>query len=132
LARIARRRASVATSWLCMPSGNRDPSAAFGGGAAGRDAIEAELYSSRSSSASLCEAMCAVELKIGVRTVGEVTILDVAGELDLYTVPRLDEGLRTAATRPLLVVNLSGVAYIDSTALKILTDHQKRIRALHG
>ncbi|HTD46233.1 MAG TPA: STAS domain-containing protein [bacterium] len=75
-----------------------------------------------------------MELKIGVRTVGEVTILDVAGELDLYTVPRLDEGLRTAATasRPLLVVNLSGVAYIDSTALKILTDHQKRIRALHG
>ncbi|TMI90664.1 MAG: STAS domain-containing protein [Bacillati bacterium ANGP1] len=75
-----------------------------------------------------------MELKIGVRNVGETTILDVAGELDLYTVPRLDEGLRTAASaaRPLLVVNLAGVAYIDSTALKILTDHQKRVRALHG
>lgn len=75
-----------------------------------------------------------MELEIGVRTVGEVTILDVAGELDLYTVPRLDEGLRAAARppRPLLVVNLARVAYIDSTALKVLTDHQKRARERGG
>ncbi|HLW59644.1 MAG TPA: STAS domain-containing protein [bacterium] len=75
-----------------------------------------------------------MELEIGVRTVGEITIIDVAGELDLYTVPRLDEGLRTAAgsPRPLFVVNLARVAYIDSTALKVLTDHHRRAREAGG
>jgi len=74
-----------------------------------------------------------LELQIGTRRVGEVTILDVAGELDLYTVPRLDEGLRGVTTGPgsRVVVNLTGVAYVDSTALKVLTDNQKRVRQ-HG
>ena len=75
-----------------------------------------------------------MELQIGTRRVGEVTILDVAGELDLYTVPRLDEGLRgvTAVPGSRVVVNLTGVAYVDSTALKVLTDNQKRVRQYGG
>lgn len=75
-----------------------------------------------------------MDLQIGVRTVGDVTILDVVGEVDLYTAPRLDEGLRkaTSAPRPRLVVNLSGTAYVDSTALKVLADHEKRVRERQG
>jgi anti-sigma B factor antagonist len=80
------------------------------------------------------QGRCALELQIATRRVGEVTILDVSGELDLYTVPRLDEGLRgaTGTPRPRLVVNLTAVAYVDSTALKVLTDHQKRVRDRGG
>lgn len=75
-----------------------------------------------------------MELEVTTRTVGEVMILDVVGELDLYTVPRLEEGLQkaTGKRRPLLVVNLTGAAYVDSTALKVLTDHQKRVRERQG
>jgi anti-sigma B factor antagonist len=75
-----------------------------------------------------------LELGIDVREAEGVTILDVEGEVDLYTAPQLEEGLRKAATAspPLLAVNLTKVTYIDSTALRVLTDSQKRARERRG
>ena len=75
-----------------------------------------------------------MELGIDVRTAEGVTILDVVGEVDLYTAPQLEEGLRraAAASPPLLAVNLTKVTYIDSTALRVLTDSQKRARERRG
>ena len=61
-------------------------------------------------------------------------ILDVVGEIDLYTVPQLEEALRGASsgTPPLLGVNLSGVTYLDSTGLRVLTEWYKQARARQG
>lgn len=75
-----------------------------------------------------------MDLQIDVRTSDGVTILDVVGEVDLYTAPRLEEGLRRAAsgTRPRLAVNLTRVAYLDSTALRVLTESHKDVRSRQG
>lgn len=73
-------------------------------------------------------------MQINTRSVNGVMIVDVVGEVDLYTAPQLEEGLRKASsgTRPLLAVNLTRVAYLDSTALRVLTESHKRVQASHG
>lgn len=75
-----------------------------------------------------------MDLRINVRMSDGVTILDVVGEVDLYTAPQLEEGLRKAASgaRPLVAVNLTQVAYLDSTALRVLTESQKQVEARQG
>ena len=75
-----------------------------------------------------------MELQIAVRNADGVTIVDVAGEVDLYTVPQLEEALRGAASgaQPLLGVNLSRVTYLDSTGLRVLTEWSKQARARQG
>jgi len=75
-----------------------------------------------------------VDLQIDVRTSDGVTIIDVVGEVDLYTAPRLEEGLRQAATgsRPLLAVNLTRVSYLDSTALRVLTESHREVQSRQG
>jgi anti-sigma B factor antagonist len=75
-----------------------------------------------------------LELQIAVRNIDGVTILDVVGEVDLYTVPQLEEALRGAASgaQPLLGVNLCGVTYLDSTGLRVLTEWSKQARARQG
>ena len=75
-----------------------------------------------------------MDLQIAVRNIDRVTILDVVGEVDLYTVPQLEEALRGAAShdRPLLGVNLCGVTYLDSTGLRVLTEWYKQARGRQG
>ena len=75
-----------------------------------------------------------MDLQIRVRTIEGVTILDVIGEVDLYTAPQLEEGLRKAAAAPvpLLAANLSAVAYLDSTALRVLTNVHKQLQERQG
>jgi len=75
-----------------------------------------------------------MELQIGARTEGTVTVIDVAGEVDLYTAPRLEEALArgAAGAPPLVVVNLSKTTYMDSTALRVLTAALKRVRERDG
>jgi anti-sigma B factor antagonist len=63
-----------------------------------------------------------VELSLNVRTVGEQSVLDVVGEVDVYSAPELRErlaGLLTAST-PSLVVNLAEVSFLDSTGIGTL------------
>jgi len=75
-----------------------------------------------------------MELQIGARREGTVTVIDVAGEVDLYTAPRLEEALTSGSTGapPLVVVNLSKATYMDSTALRVLTAALKRVRERDG
>ena len=53
---------------------------------------------------------------------GEVTVVDVQGEVDVYTAPTLDAELvgLIDAGREQFVVDLSGVDFIDSTGLSVL------------
>ena len=75
-----------------------------------------------------------MELDVAVRISGNVTVVDVAGEVDLYTAPRLEEALAkaTGRTPPLIVVNLGRTTYLDSTALRVLTSVFKRVRERDG
>ena len=68
------------------------------------------------------------------RVVGGVAVLDVAGELDLYTSPKLKDALqgllREGHAR--LIINLSDTTYMDSTTLRILTAVRQQAREAGG
>jgi anti-sigma B factor antagonist len=61
-------------------------------------------------------------------------VLEVGGELDLYTAPRLSSQLGELIARGAthLVVDLTETTFIDSTALHVLLDARKRVRAEGG
>ncbi len=63
-----------------------------------------------------------------------LAVLDVAGELDLYTSPKLKSALDTlvAEGHIQLLVNLQETTYLDSTALSILTTALHRVRESGG
>jgi anti-sigma B factor antagonist len=62
-----------------------------------------------------------------------VPVVQVDGELDVYTAPRLKEALDSAASGGgRVVLDLSAVHFIDSTALGVLVSAQQRLRADDG
>jgi anti-sigma B factor antagonist len=60
---------------------------------------------------------------------GGAVVVSLAGELDLYNAPVLRTALlaECAAAPERLVVDLSGVEFIDSTALGILIEARRRL-----
>jgi anti-sigma B factor antagonist len=62
-----------------------------------------------------------------------VGLVDVAGEIDMHTTPELDEVLSAALrARPdRLIVDLTGVGFIDSTGLSVLVRNAK-LALSHG
>jgi anti-sigma B factor antagonist len=75
-----------------------------------------------------------VELTIGTREDGGRTVVDVAGEVDVYTAPTLRDHLShlVAEGRYHLVLDLEDVAFLDSTGLGVLVGGLKRVRAHDG
>lgn len=75
-----------------------------------------------------------VDLEISSASVGALTVVAVAGEVDVYTAPALDEVLSAAIAegRADLVVDLSGVSFLDSTGLGVLVKALKRAREADG
>ncbi len=57
------------------------------------------------------------------------SIVTVVGELDIHAAPRLQEALDVVLDRQdAVVVDLSGVPFIDSTGLGVLVTTLKRVR----
>jgi anti-sigma B factor antagonist len=64
-----------------------------------------------------------VELKVSSRSQGDHTVLALAGEIDLYTAPRLQSELTralSAADPAQIVVDMSAVDFCDSTGMNVL------------
>ena len=65
-----------------------------------------------------------------------VAVVRVTGELDLYAVSPLRESLDAivvdAVGAPKLVVDLTGLTFMDSTGLGALVMTQKKVRVLQG
>lgn len=63
-----------------------------------------------------------MEAQMRPRVVDDVAVLDVAGELDLYTSPKLKAAIDdlVAAGHSRLIINLLSATYLDSTALAVL------------
>jgi anti-sigma B factor antagonist len=63
-----------------------------------------------------------VELRVSSRTEGDHIVLALAGEIDLYTAPRLQSELTsTLSAKPaLIVVDMSAVEFCDSTGMNVL------------
>ncbi|MFY1697350.1 STAS domain-containing protein [Solwaraspora sp. WMMD791] len=75
-----------------------------------------------------------MELSLSTRTAGEHTVLEVGGEVDVYTAPRLRERLIElidAGSRK-IVVDLRRVDFLDSTGLGVLVGALKRLRPAGG
>jgi anti-sigma B factor antagonist len=75
-----------------------------------------------------------MELSLSTRTVGEHTVLEVGGEVDVYTAPRLRERLIELidAGDRRIVVDLGRVDFLDSTGLGVLVGALKRLRPAGG
>jgi anti-sigma B factor antagonist len=75
-----------------------------------------------------------VDLKLDHRTEGQLTIVEVEGEIDVYTAPRLRELLIDLVNKGNfhLLVNMEKVDFLDSTGLGVLVGGLKRVRAHDG
>jgi anti-sigma B factor antagonist len=64
----------------------------------------------------------------------EATVLRLAGDVDLNSSPQLRQALRQVVTRrpKVIVVNLGGVQYMDSSGLATLVEALKRIAEYGG
>ncbi len=63
------------------------------------------------------------------RLTGSAALVSVSGELDLYTSQQLQHAIHEAASvgADTVVVDLSGVGFIDSTALGVIVQETKRL-----
>lgn len=75
-----------------------------------------------------------MELRLESRTVDGWTVLAVAGEVDVYTAPKLRERLveLISSGSHRLVVDLEGVDFLDSTGLGSLVAGLKRVKEQNG
>jgi len=75
-----------------------------------------------------------MELSLCIEQSGDVCVLSLDGEVDVYTAPRLREqlGSLVAGGCTHLVVDLTKVAFIDSSGLGVLVGALRRVREKDG
>jgi anti-sigma B factor antagonist len=75
-----------------------------------------------------------VDLKLANYNKDGIEVVDVEGEIDVYTAPRLRELLIDLVNNGhhQLVVNMEKVEFLDSTGLGVLVGGLKRVRAHDG
>ncbi len=75
-----------------------------------------------------------MDLSLSTRTEGDRTIVEVGGEIDVYTAPRLREQLvdMVSEGKYHLIVDMEKVEFLDSTGLGVLVGGLKRVRAHDG
>ena len=75
-----------------------------------------------------------MDLKLGHYSKDGIEVIDVGGEIDIYTAPRLRELLIDLVSKNnyQLIVNMDKVEFLDSTGLGVLVGGLKRVRAHDG
>src|SRR6202050_3724124 len=75
-----------------------------------------------------------VNLKLGHYNKDGIEVIDVEGEVDVYTAPRLRELLIDLVNKNTyqFVVNMEKVDFLDSTGLGVLVGGLKRVRTHNG
>ena len=75
-----------------------------------------------------------MDLKLGHYSKDGIEVVNVEGEIDIYTAPRLRELLIDLAGKNnhQLIVNLEKVGFLDSTGLGVLVGGLKRVRTHDG
>jgi len=75
-----------------------------------------------------------VDLKLGHHAKDGIEVIDIRGEIDMYTAPRLRELLIDLVSQGSyqLVVNLDKVGFLDSTGLGVPVGGLRRVRAHDG
>ena len=75
-----------------------------------------------------------MNLKLGHYSKDGIEVVNVEGEIDIYTAPQLRELLINLASKNnyQLIVNLEKVGFLDSTGLGVLVGGLKRVRPYDG
>ncbi len=75
-----------------------------------------------------------MDLSLKTRTQGPFQVIEVGGEVDVYTAPKLRESIVTAVDEGhnRLIVDVEQVDFLDSTGLGVLVGSLKRVRAEGG
>jgi anti-sigma B factor antagonist len=75
-----------------------------------------------------------ITLELSVSEEGSETVVRAAGELDVNTAPELREQLARLVSEGArkIVVDLTDVSFVDSTALSVLVSALKRLRQADG
>ncbi len=75
-----------------------------------------------------------MDLKLGHYNKDGIEVIDVGGEIDIYTAPRLRDLLIDLVSKNnyQLVVNMEKVEFVDSTGLGVLVGGLRRVRAHDG
>jgi anti-sigma B factor antagonist len=64
---------------------------------------------------------------------GESVVISIAGDLDIVTSPALDDCLnQTGAVGSQVILDLSAVEFMDTSALAVIVGHWKKIEAAGG
>jgi anti-sigma B factor antagonist len=75
-----------------------------------------------------------IDIKVETRNAGDWAIVDVEGEVDVFTAPKLREQIIALLTggSHRIVVNLEKVGFMDSTGLGVLVGGLKRVKEKEG
>jgi anti-sigma B factor antagonist len=75
-----------------------------------------------------------VDVSVTSRQSGDRTVIEVKGEIDVYTAPVLREEISSLvdAEHTTIVVDLTQVSFMDSTGLGVLVGALKKVRTLGG
>ena len=75
-----------------------------------------------------------IRIETSVRRLPHATVLDVIGEIDIYTTPQFKDAINAAISegKPALIVNLKLVSYMDSSGFGALLSATKRLRPMQG
>lgn len=75
-----------------------------------------------------------IEIRLETRSEGSWTVVDVAGEIDLFSAPQLKERIAQliGEGNDRLLVNLEKVGFMDSTGLGVLLGALKRVKERDG
>ena len=75
-----------------------------------------------------------LEIEVNARPAGKAQLVEVRGEIDLYTAPRVKDCIHGLIDRGHvhLIVDLDRVRYMDSTGLGILMSALKRVEEKAG
>jgi anti-sigma B factor antagonist len=75
-----------------------------------------------------------MDLSLDTGVAGDLMVIAVGGEIDVYTAPKLRDRLVELinAGHYHLIINLEGVDFLDSTGLGVLVGALKRVRSHEG
>lgn len=75
-----------------------------------------------------------MRIETSLRHCSGIPVLDVIGEIDIYTTPQFKEAVSAAIdeNKPKIVINMAQVTYMDSSGFGTLLSATKRLRPLDG
>lgn len=78
--------------------------------------------------------MESIRLETGFRKVDDTEVLDLAGEIDVYTTPQFKEAIDKIldSGQNHLIINMAGVTYMDSSGFGALLSATKKLRPRGG